>query len=521
MFIHRLNFVTVLLGVSFVVNGQEARLILPVGHLRAINHVAVSPDESIVATASSDRSVKIWEKATGKLIYNLDNFPSWVWFATFSPDGKKLLTSSGDSVLRIWNTENFQLAYELPKFRRDITTAEFSPDGKFFMATNETEELYFFDVNSGKKIKEISSPGNRFEKAIFSPDSKNVIATFRGKPGIMIYEWPSGKLLNTLKGHTDDIRHIRPGSNGKFLTSSSLDSTVNLWDIQTGALIHSYKSNSVIHGVAISPDSKQVCFVTLDGIIYLMDTGNGSVRQYSAPLKRITMAGIVYSPDSKQVYISSNSSNEIYKLDTETGKTGTFFPGHTEPVNNITLTRKGNALLSSSSDKTATLWDTQTGKMLVKFQGRNDEKLNPGFSNNGRYFLVHSTTAKFLGLHALDVWNTGSGKKIFSLHGGWSGFSKPVFSRDEQFMSVITLKDTVLNVFSLSSGKLLNTFKYTLDIEDDFFNESGDGIVLRYQSGKFMTWNFQTNELSELKSKPILEKPVIPDPAISPDGKWR
>lgn len=115
--------------------GVEPFLILR-GHIGSVRSVSFSPDGKMIASGSDDKTVKIWDAATGTILRSLRGHSATVTSVFFSPDGKTLISSGKDKTVRVWDAATGEALQRSPGVSCEGTPAAFSPDGKFLATTD-------------------------------------------------------------------------------------------------------------------------------------------------------------------------------------------------------------------------------------------------------------------------------------------------------------------------------------------------------------------------------------------------
>ncbi|BCL36188.1 hypothetical protein NSMS1_26350 [Nostoc sp. MS1] len=185
------------------------------GHSNSVYSVVFSPDGKTLASASADKTIKLWNRDTGKLISTLEGHSDSVISVVFSPDGKTLASASADKTIKLWNRD------------------------------------------TGKLISTLEGHSNSVRSVVFSPDGKT-LASASGDKTIKLWNRDTGKLISTLEVHSNSVISVVFSPDGKTLASASGDKTIKLWNLDLDDLLA--QGCSWLKGYLIShPNAPRVC----------------------------------------------------------------------------------------------------------------------------------------------------------------------------------------------------------------------------------------------------------------------
>ena len=131
-----------------------------------------SPDGRRVATGSSDRTVKLWDLASGRAVLTLKGHLKGVASLAFSPDGRWLASGGDDTTVKVWDVASGRIVQTLRGNRYSVTSIAFSPDGRLLAAGSLGQTIVLWRLSTGAAIKSLRYSDISYNSVAFSPQGQ-------------------------------------------------------------------------------------------------------------------------------------------------------------------------------------------------------------------------------------------------------------------------------------------------------------------------------------------------------------
>jgi WD40 repeat protein len=200
------------------------------GQQGPINAIAFNSAGSLLAVASSDPAITLWDVNNGRVDTTLVRHTNAVNSVAFSPDGTRLTSGGADGIVYIWNLAIADIFFELNAESGEVFSVAYSPDGNLVAAGYADGLIRLWNPISGELVGALEGSQGAVYSLAFSP-SGGFLASGSADGMVRFYLVQTGELLETLEGHTRAVLSVAFSPDGSTLASggSSGDNTVRLW----------------------------------------------------------------------------------------------------------------------------------------------------------------------------------------------------------------------------------------------------------------------------------------------------
>ncbi|RKU31628.1 hypothetical protein C6497_01495 [Candidatus Poribacteria bacterium] len=247
------------------------------GGKQQVFSVGYSPDGSIIATASSENTIQLWDAHTHDLLttHTLSGHIDYVSSVMYSPDGKTIVSGSVDNSVRLWDVNTHQEIMVLKEHTDLVSSVAYSPDGNRIASGSSDGIVLLWDVQTGESVGMLDDHKSYVTSLAYSPDGK-LIVTGCGDGSVRIWDSNTYRLIGILKGHYGGVNCVAFSPDGKTIASGSWDSTVRLWSVDVKEHIITLSGHThCIIAVTYSSDGRLIATGGVDGSVRLWNSKTG------------------------------------------------------------------------------------------------------------------------------------------------------------------------------------------------------------------------------------------------------
>jgi WD40 repeat protein len=454
------------------------------GHSGYVSSVAVTADSQLMISGGWDNTVRVWNLASGRLVRTLEGHSAMVDAVTVSPDNRRIASGSKDATLRIWDLASGRPIHILEGHSDQVTAVAASPDSQKIISASWDNTVRVWDVASGQLLQILHGDGDSVYAVAACPDNLRIVSG--SKDGIVrVWDVASGQLVRTLEGHGHSVRAVAVSRDNQIVVSGSSDRTVRVWNLATGQLVRTLQGHGgSVDAMAISPDNQLI--VTGNGatvlVFYLTFKAIPAPKGHTEPVMAVAI-----SPDN-QLIISGGMDAGVRTWDLASGQLIRTFEGHTKAVDTVAVTPDNRLIISGSRDTTIRAWDLASGQLIRTFEGHTKAVEAVAVTPDNRLIISASLDG------TMRVWRLASGRLIRSFEGHGGPFYAVAVSPDNRFI-IACDKGGSPRVWNLASGQLIRTLEGPSGIGGDVAFSPDNLLIAMGRNSIVQVWNLATGQL--------------------------
>jgi WD40 repeat protein len=541
---------------------QHPELVVQSGHHRGITSIAFTRDSKLVATGSLDKTIKIWDVATGFQIRTLSGHTKEVTSVAFSPDGHLLASGSFDYTARVWDVSTGELRF-MVTHSLAVQSVAISPDGRILATAGLDRLIMLWDLATGQQIrKPLSGHGGNVSSIAFSPNGK-ILASSSWDKTVRLWDVSTGQLIEPPLQAGIALMSVAFSPNGRMVVSGGSFSIVKVWDVASGRELYTVNAGAErIVSLAFSPDGKFLASGSnnLEGQtvkVWDADTGR-EAEAFRTFLHKPRVSALAFSADNNTLAIGDEEQGVVSLVDTATTTERFVLKGHSAVVNSIAFTSDNKSLLVAAAEPVIKQWDLEqkTSEVVTNLVGLSgyataialspeDKRLASGSPDGAiKLWDLANGTSRLLGRHkgivnsvafspdgklfasgsdddTVILWNVQSGEMLLPLQGHDDSVNMVAFSPDGKMIASAS-SDTTIRLWNVSDGREISKITgHANEVECLGFSPDGRFLASGSVDMTIKLWRITTlgNDIQTSLVKTLTgHSSAVQSLAFSPDG---
>ncbi len=455
------------------------------GHSAAVNALALCADGRLLASASSDGTIKLWLVDSGAEQLTLSGHRGSVNACAFTGDGR-LLSASDDGDLRLWNTDSGALLQTFRGHEGGIEALALSPDDRLVASLGADGQLVIWELASATEQRRVLAHELGGTALALSDDGKT-LATASHDKSVKLWEFPSLAPKATLTGPGYAISGLSFDSKGERIAASSYDNQLWVWALPSGERLREI----IGHGSWVTScqfiDDDLLLSSSRDRSVRLWDLSEGSERCLLRGHTKMVNTAIC-DPSGTWIF-SAGSDRTIRRWRFPSGEIAGEITGeitgeseaHEGPIRACLIGPKAH-LYSAGSDGTLRRWHLDSGAARGVYYGHQHAVLGIAISNDGETLLSAGSD------RSVKIWNNHNQLVKGELGGHQKWVSACALSPSETQLAT-ACHDATLRIWEMPSGTLQRTLEgHRKDVRCCLFEGSGR-LISGGDEGMIRVWD--------------------------------
>lgn len=435
----------------------------------------------------TDRTVTIWDTATGKLPYRMGCPSGNGMQVGWSADGDELDTLCSGDANYTWYIWKFASSAPKPLISGKAAKGDYfvrSPDRRYLVVAKKDKTVGVVNVVNGKTQLSIPGPIGFANMIAWSPDGTLLAVACRDN-AVRVWDVQRQHLTATLIGHRKAISHVAWGPGPNQLSTGSFDGTARIWQVDTAQEIAAFQVGGIVSTLEWSPDKRTIATASMEGPsakLWKLSTDPISFRASDLVTR------IEWGPDGRQLFYTARDKTAGI-LDVPSGSIVSSVSNVTGPVTFGTWSPNWKELFVTGEDGGASIWGTDGRKFWMK------SRVNVCAASTGAWNPNSQNIAVGCREGAVIIVSTKTGETLEKFLGSAEGVSILIWSPNGELLSIGRVR-TGVEIWDSKKARLLcRIAKHTEFLTGIAWNT--DGTLLATSSlteDRVGVWNPRTGD---------------------------
>ncbi len=460
--------------------------------------LAFSPHDRLLAAGDALGRCRVWRRGDSPKAWSevhlLEGHSRRITAAAFLPDGQHLLTASLDNTVACWDLETGrEIASRILKHPAGVTSMALLPDGRRVFTSCDDGRLRLWDSVRAETLLTMRPADRMVHFVAVSPDGRRGLSTSSVDRTVRLWDLETGREIPNPRA-TDrstamlDFNRLgglvwtacfAPDGN-RLLTVGGNDA--RLWDLATGREAASFSPHGAVAAASFSPDNRLVVTASWDNSAKIWDAASGKPLRKLAGAHTGYVNSAVFSGDGTRILTASDDGTARL-WDVATGRPlEVVFSGHQGRVRQAVFSPDDRLVVTASDDKTARIWDTRSGRLRRVLEGHQWPVLSAACNQDASRVLTGSEDNKAI------LWNAQTGRAEFTLEGHTAAVTSVAFSPDGR-RALTGSRDHTAKLWDTRTGKEILTLKgHQQEVTAVSFSPCGRYVLTASRDGTAILW---------------------------------
>lgn len=325
--------------------------------------VAFSPDGRTLAAGGEDGNLRVFAVEDDRLLQTLP-IGAAVHALAYSPDGSRLAGAGDEKAIRIFDTSTYGEILRASPGDAAVGALAFSFDGRLLAVGGKDQLVRVLEASSGAEKIQFRAHEKEVTSLVFSPDAELLVSGSIDRSA-RAFDLKLGRAGLVFAGHDDEVRSVVFTADSRFVLTASTDKLVRVFGRTSARTIARIDGDDPVVSLGISKDGTTLVTSGVNRTLRVFDISNAAPpppkRDLSSPVSSLSIAR-----DGISVAVSGEDG-VIRIFDSTNGKKARLFKGHQGDLESVVFSPDGSLLASGGADQKIIVWLSAEGRSFASF----------------------------------------------------------------------------------------------------------------------------------------------------------